>query len=148
MKTAVRIFGCIVLIITVIGITTYGWAMTHDELRKALQEQDLDKVVVSALAEGMTPEEIVRVAVSIEGLNPQAVLVALCKAGVDDETIIKAGKSNKIASMIIQSACLECKKWAQAQPYTPAVAIAAPIPGSLAGGSFGFSEPYASKSTF
>ncbi len=140
MKTTAKIFGYVVLIITVISVA-YGWAMTQEDFKGAILKDGIDKAVVAALAEGMSPDEIVRAALTVEGLNPRAVLVALCKAGVDDETLTNAGTSNDLALMVVTSACEECKKWSEAQPYTPApVVTAAPIPGPTGGGTP--AEPY------
>ena len=128
MKITAKIFSYVVLIITVISVV-YGWAMTQEDFKGAIQKDGIDKAVVAALAEGMSPDEIVRAALTVEGLNPRAVLVALCKAGVDGETLTNAGTSNGLALMIVRSACEECKEWLDAQPYTPPpVVTVAPIP--------------------
>ncbi len=149
MKNIAKITHFIILIITVFSIAS-GWAMTQEDLKGAIQKEGIEKAVVAALAEGMSPQEIVKTALTIEGLNPRAVIVALFKAGIDHATIARAAKSNNIGQMVLASARAQflSKKGEGAQPYTPAAPVtpAPPVPGP-AGGGFVPAEPYASPST-
>ncbi len=141
MKTVIAC-NCVLLIMAM-AVLTCAYAMTPQDFQRAAERAGIDRAVVDALAEGMAPAKIVEEALKIKGMKSQAVLAALCKAGVDKETLAKAAEKNHVPEVIFTSACRECSIWKENHP----LAMGPHIPGHP-GGKHRHSEPYTSQSRF
>lgn len=124
-------------------------AMSDEDLLVALKTDPLANVVQSALAEGMSVDSIIKNTLTIEGMNPRQVLVALCQKGASSRDITEAAAKNGISALIIAAADEECQATdEETQAYTQAREQARAVMPAPARQHTAPAEPYASPSTF
>lgn len=82
------------LILVVVSLTWFTIATAAiswvDMFHNVYHEKSIDHAVIFALQEGKSPEEIIKISITISGLNTQNIIRALYCAGADGWDIKKA----------------------------------------------------------
>ena len=131
-----------------------AFAANTARFENTLNTQGLDQAVVEAMAEGTSLDVIMTQALAIEGMNPQAVIIALLTAGADVGAVATVAANNGVSAQIIARATQQfvSKGTTDTQAYTPAArpaSFVASIPVSGVPGGSGGGAPagrYASPS--
>ena len=131
-----------------------AFAANTARFENTLNTQGLDQAVVEAMAEGTSLDVIMTQALAIEGMNPQAVIIALLSAGADVGAVATAAANSGVSAQIIARATQQfaSKGTPDTQAYTPAAGPAPfvasiPVSGVPGGGGGGApAERYASPS--
>lgn len=145
-------------IMLVIAVTifcgNFAFAANMANFENTLNIQGLDQAVVEAMAEGNSLEAIMTQALAIEGVNPQAVILALLNAGADVSAVATAAANAGVSAQVIARATQQfaSKGTPDTQAYTPAgptrTIMSMPVSGVPGGGGgTAPAEPYASPST-
>ncbi len=142
-----RVMASFIMVLMSVSIAYAEWSVNFRDTY-ADPKGGIDIAVENALQEGKTPEMIVKVALEIEGLNPQNLVRALYCAGANGQDIRNASEKYNISEAILaiayKKAIDECgDRVADSQAYTPVAT--GPSFGGPAGGRSG---TFASQSTF
>jgi len=137
-------------IMSILAVTVFccnfAFAANTARFENTLNTQGLDQAVVEAMAEGNSLGDIMAQALAIEGMNPQAVIIALLSAGADVGAVATAAANNGVSAQIIARATQQfaSKATQDTQAYTPAAGPApfmASIPVSGVPGGGGGTAP-------
>lgn len=138
-------------VIAVVFILLFSAAAAQAEWQVDFEDtyfsKGIDQAVIDALKDGAQPDSIVEIGLSLEGLNPQNLIMALYCAGAGSQDIRDAAASHAISEMIVtagyKKSVVECgDAVADSQAYTPVSTGFSSIPGSRG------SSVSASPSTF
>ena len=76
-------------------------AAWEENFATLFQEKGIDEAVISALAEGANPDQIIKIALPLTGMAPEALVKALFCALAQPEAIREAAKANAISEPAI-----------------------------------------------
>lgn len=146
---SINFFLMIGLLTSFCHTTDTNAAMSEQDFLLALQQDKVPAAIQTALAEGMSVDDIIKQALTLEGMNPRQILTALCKKGANSRDITQAASQNGISALIIAAASEECQnEESDTQAYTAARERTRNIVPAVVRQRTGPAEPYVSPSTF
>jgi len=114
----------ILALLGVVMFTSLAYAEWKVTFEDTYLNKGIDQAVQDALKEGGMPTDIMGLGVTLEGLNPQNLVMALYCAGVKGDDVLAAAKAHDISEQIVtagyKKAVTECSDaLADSQAYTP-----------------------------